>query len=270
MRALRRIGRDLKLRRHVEVYVLAAASIAIGVGSLVGDVVSEDLRWATVLAALSVLTYQVTVPDRSRDLDEVLHNRTSFDETTFVSRLRGAREVWLLAPSAINLLTADTADTLRKTVLARSDGTVRVLVLDPAAHDAVALAARQLDDATDYPSVALTRAMQATAERLAIMAAWPVAGTFEHRYMGFNPGFSIVAIDPHRRDGHLIVEFHAVHNESTASRMHIELTRAASERWYLYWRDQFEHLWGRARAPEAARPPGGTATPALPEGTPPV
>jgi hypothetical protein len=253
VRALARIGRDLKLRRHVEVYVLAGASIVIAMGSLVGDVVSEDLRWATVLAALSVLTYQVTVPDRAGDLDEVLHNRTSFDETTFVSRLRGAREVWVLAPSAINLLTVDTADTLRKTVLARGDGIVQVLVLDPGADEAVALASRQLDDATDYPGVDLPRAVQATADRLARMATWPVAGTFEHRHMTFNPGFSIVAIDPHGRDGQLIVEFHGVHNESTASRMHIELTRAASEPWYLYWRDQFEHLWLNARVPEPSQ-----------------
>jgi hypothetical protein len=144
-------------------------------------------------------------------------------------------------------------------VLGRGEGIVRVMVLDPSAETAITLAARQLDDSTAFRTVELPPAVQATAARLELMATWPVAGTFEYRYMPFSPGFSIVAIDPHGKDGLLIVEFHGVHNESTASRMHIELTRTASERWYVYWRDQFEHLW------QDARPPATPTTPASSE-----
>lgn len=256
MRTLRRIGRHLRHRRHVEAYIVAAASVVLAVGSLGGDVVSEDLRWATVLAALSVLTYHITVPGSTSDLDDVLHNRTSFEETSFASRLRGAKVVWIMGPSVINLLTGATAGALRSTVLNRHDGEVRVIVLDPSDAAVVELTARHIDDATDYPAEDLRSAVKATAERLAKMAAWGVAGSFEYRFMSFNPGFSIVAIDPYGRGGVLLVEFHGVHNESAASRMHIELTRAASEPWYLYWRDQFEHLWQDARRPMTPTAPG--------------
>jgi hypothetical protein len=257
MIALRRIGRDLKHRRHVEIYVVAAASIVLAACSLVGDLLGDDLRWATVFAALALLTYQLSLPDQSGDLDAALHGRASFDETTFASRVRRAREIWIQAPSAANLLTADTTDLLRRCVLARPEGVVRVMVLDPSADTAVTLAAQQLDDATDYLAVELPRAISTTVDRLEMMAAWSLSGTFHYRYLGFNPGFSSVAIDPHSRDGLLIVEFHGVHNESTASRMHIELTRSGSERWYVYWRDQLEHLWHDARSPEVAPPKVG-------------
>jgi hypothetical protein len=253
VRAWRRIARDLLHRRHVEVYLVAAASVVLAALSLAGDVVNEDVRWATVFAALGLLTYQLALPDRASDLDDVLHNRAAFDDITFSSRIRGAREVWVLAPSAVNLLTASTADDVRKSVLGRGDGVFRVMVLDPAAGDAVVLAAHQLDDATDYPAEALPDAVQATAARLEMMASWDVVGEFQHRYVGFNPGFSIVAIDPNGRDGLLIVEFHGVHNESAAARMHVQLTRTSSEHWYVYWRDQFEHLWQGARVPGGAR-----------------
>jgi hypothetical protein len=253
MRAWRRIGRDLLQRRHVEVYLVAAASAVLAFLSLAGDIVNDDVRWATVFAALGLLTYQLAIPDRLNDLDEVLHNRAAFEDITFSSRIRRASEVWVLAPSAVNLLTASTAEDLHKSVLARADGTVRVMVLDPGADAAVDLAAHQLDDATDYPAVALQDALRAMSARLQMMAEWNVAGTFEHRYVRFSPGFSIVAIDPNGRDGLLIVEFHGVHNTVTASRMHIQLTRGSSEQWYLYWRDQFEHLWLNARVPEASQ-----------------
>jgi hypothetical protein len=247
-RALRRIGRDLVQRRHVEIYVVALASIMLAFLSLIGDVVSDDIRWAVVFAALGLLTYQVSLPPRAGELDDVLHTRAAFDDVTFSSRVRGAREVWLLGPSAI-VLSASTADDLRKSVLARRDGVLRVMVLDPAAPAAIDLAAHQLDDATEFPSVALPDALRTTVDRLELMAAWDVSGSFEHRYMGFNPGFSLVAIDPHGREGLLILEFHGVHNESNASRMHIQFKRTTSEHWYVYWRDQFEHLWLHARQP---------------------
>jgi hypothetical protein len=63
-----------------------------------------------------------------------------------------------------------------------------------------------------------------------------------------------LAADPETRhraeDGLLIVEIHGLRNEATASRMHLQLTRTSSERWFVYWRNQFEHLWQSARRPD--------------------
>ncbi len=78
------------------------------------------------------------------------------------------------------------------------------------------------------------------------MAAWHVNGSFEYRLLDYNPGFSLVAIDPSARDGRLIVEFHGFHNEATSSRMHMELARQQSDHWYAYWSEQFNRIWEAA------------------------
>lgn len=247
---LRRIGRDLKRRRHVDAYMVAAAALMLAVLSLVGDVVPEDLRWGVLFAALGLLVYEITVPDRAGSYDDLLNDRSAFDDTNFVSRLRGASRVWVFAPSAANLLSFGTVDDLRRNVLAKSDGLVRIAVLNPAATTAVELASRQLDDATDYPVQNLPDALKTTATRLQAMAQWSTPGLFEHRYVDYNPGFSLVAVDPHTRHGVVIVEIHGFHNESTGSRMHIQLRRRDSEHWFAYWVDQFESLWDSARRPD--------------------
>lgn len=249
MRGVRRIQRDLRDRRHVEGYVVATASIVLAVLSLFGDLVGDEVRWAVVLAALGLLTYQITLPERETDLDNVLHSRTVFEEVTVSSRLRNAREVWIFGPSAINVLTADAANHLRTHVLNRHDGVVRIMVLEPDGQAAIELAAHQLDHATTFPTVDLPHALAATVERIETMAGWSTPGTFEYGFAPFNPGFSILAVDPYGKAGSLIVEFHGLHNESTSDRMHIELTRTNSEHWFAYWRDQFEHLWQTSRHP---------------------
>jgi hypothetical protein len=43
-----------------------------------------------------------------------------------------------------------------------------------------------------------------------------------------------------------VVEFHGFHNEATPSRMHIEISRQQSERWYAYWMEQFNQIWSAA------------------------
>jgi hypothetical protein len=84
-------------------------------------------------------------------------------------------------------------------------------------------------------------------------------GRFEHRFAAYNPGFSLVAIDPQAKHGVVIVEFHGFHNESTGSRMHLELRRQDSQHWFDYWADQFDHIWRSAREPDDAQAaaPGG-------------
>src|SRR6266511_3987906 len=121
--AFRRIGLDLKNRRNVDAYVVAAMALVLAVLSVAGDVVSEQLRWAGLLAGVGLLVYRVTLPDSAKH-------------------------------------------------------------------------------------------------------------------------------------GTIIVEFHAFHNEATSSRMHLEITRQGSERWYSYWSDQFDHIW-RAAVPPA---PAGDET----------
>lgn len=260
MEARRRIARDLLRLRDVDAYVVAGVATVLAVLTLVG-VGSDDLRWSVALAALAVLVHRLTLPDARPDADAVLLSRVAFDDTTLVSRLREARSVWVFGPSVISLLGGSTAAELRRTVLARADGLVRVAVLDPTAAEAVALASRQLDDGLDFTTTRrLPEALEDTVALLDTIAGWPTPGRFEHRLVGFNPGFSVVAFDPEERHGLLIVEFHGFHNESVESRMHVELTRRTSDRWYDYWLDQFTTLWATARPPCGPGPATGSAS----------
>jgi hypothetical protein len=222
-------------------------AVALAVLSLIGDVVPEGLRWSVVLASLGLLVYRLTLVDSEVDVEAVLRSRLAYEEVTFPSRLRGARTVWIFGPSAVNLLSGTAANELHRTVLSRADGLLRVLVLDPGATDAVALASRQLDDGLDHPAKPLAAGLADTLDLLTTIETWRKQGDFEYRLAPLNPGFSILAIDPKEKQGVIIVEFHGCHNESTESRMHIELGRRSSEHWYEYWIDQFEALWEMSR-----------------------
>jgi len=240
----RQIASDLKNRRYIDVYSSAFVAFVLAVLSLVGDIVPDQLRWAALLAGVGLLVLRIALPGAPQDsIDNILNDRFSFDANPLTERLRNAKEIWIFAPTAVNLLSAHNCEILRTGILANPDGVVRVVVLDPANEVAVKLAAHQLDDSLDYPVQDFAASLLAITHLLATMASWRINGKFEYRLLDYNPGFSLVAIDPSMRDGRLIVEFHGFHNEATSSRMHIELARKQSDRWYTYWSDQFNRIW---------------------------
>jgi hypothetical protein len=245
----RRIGRDLKNRRYMDVYSVAFVTFILAVLSLVGDVVPGRLRWAALLAGVGILVLRVTIPDRGGTVDELLNDRFAFDAKPLSDRLRNAKEIWIFAPTAVNLLSAHHCELLRTGPLSRPDGVVRVVVLDPDNSAAVQFATRQLDDSLDYPIQDFSASLEITVRLLGAVASWDTSGSFEHRLLDYNPGFSLVAIDPSSRSGRLIVEFHGFHNEATSSRMHIEIARNQSDRWYAYWTEQFNRIWETAHLP---------------------
>jgi hypothetical protein len=252
---LRRVRKDVKNRRNIEVYAVAGIAFVFAVLSVVGEVLPEDLRWAALFSGIALLVYRLTLPSGSGAVDDLLLDRASFDDRPFTRLLDRAGEVWIFAPSAVNILNPHTCQALRSTVLSKTDGVVRVVVLNPNQTEAVRLAAKQLDDSVDFPTQQLGPALATTLEQLRLMRSWPLLGTLEYRVLDYNPGFSLVAIDPGHRHGRVIVEFHGFHNESTLSRMHIELTQSDSRHWYAYWVDQLDHIWRAAKTPaEEARP----------------
>ncbi len=251
---IRRIGHDIRHQRNLDAYAVAVLAFAVAVLSVVADSLAAHFRWAVLLVGVGVLVFRITLPDRlPGDAGDVLHDRSAFDDKPFPARLRSARELWVFAPSGINLLAPQHGDTIRTTLLDKQDGAVRIVVLDPAEDGAVRLATRQLDDSLDYPVQQFPSSLAATIDRLRRMAAWQVRGSFEYRLLDHNPGFSLVAVDPGTSRGVVIVEFHGFHNQVTNTRMHIELTRAESEQWYGYWIEQFERIWQAARP---SREPG--------------
>ncbi|HEX6075436.1 MAG TPA: hypothetical protein VFZ32_09255 [Micromonosporaceae bacterium] len=252
LQGARRVWSDVLARRHIEAYVVAGTAFTIAVLSLLTDVVKDEVRWAAVLAGVGILVFGMTLPPREiTDLDAHLHDRSRFDETPLYKRLVNAHEVCVFAPSAANLLSANHCDIMRRTVLARPDGALRVVVLDPDNDNAVLHAERYLDDTVDFPGQRLRESLATTLRQLATMSRWQVPGAVSWRLADVNPGFSLVGIDMNTPSGVVIVEFHGAHNVAVAGRMHMEITRKKSERWYVYWTGQFEALWAESRMTEA-------------------
>jgi hypothetical protein len=246
-RLLRRVGRDLRARRNLDAYVVSVCALVFTVLTLVGDVVDTSTQMAVLLAGVGLLVFRITVPEPGTGrVDELLHDRTRFAAVPLDERLARAREIAVFAPSGVNLLNATVCETLRTRVLSRPDGVVRVILLDPDEAPAVEVASRQLDDGLSYQVETLLPSLRTVLARMTAMRGWNCAGSFEYRLLGYNPGFSLVAVDPRSSGGFLVVEFHGVHGH-TGTRMHIELDRTS--RWYDYWMDQYEHLWNAGRAP---------------------
>ncbi|MFD0683762.1 hypothetical protein [Actinomadura fibrosa] len=246
---LRRIGGGLRDRANADAHVVTAAALACAVLSVCGDLLSPGLRWAVVMAGLGLLVHDITVPDRAGAArNVVLGDRSAFTEDPVP--LRHAREVWMFAPAGKNFLSSVHCDLLRREVLEGRNGKVRIVLLDPGLDDAVRLATRQLTLSSDYPGQPFPEALGAAVQRLRGLAGG-ARGDFAYGFVDYNPGFSMLAVDPYGPGGVLIVEIHGYHNESSASRMHLRLTRETSPRWYDYWCAQFQHLWAASGA-EAA------------------
>ncbi len=247
---LRQTAADIRHLHNIDAYAISFLTFCFAVLSVIGDILPGNVRWAVLLAGMGVLVFRVARPQLSTGrADEVLQDRHAFEDTPFAGRLRDASELWVFAPSAVNLLSPQTCETVRSTLLASKAGVVRVVVLDPAAKSAIRQATLQLDDDLDYPPQLFLTSLQATIGQLQRLASQGSDG-FAYRLLDFNPGFSLVAIDPTAADGQVIVEFHGFHSESMTSRMHVELTREDGGSWYGYWLDQFERIWRAARPPD--------------------
>ncbi|GAA2864064.1 hypothetical protein GCM10010517_23220 [Streptosporangium fragile] len=266
MRWLRRIGNDFKARQHIDAYALTVVVFAFAFLSIFSDELNDNLRWAVLLSGVGLLIYRITLPaDPPQTPSQLLHDRSVYDTAPLASTFADVRDVRIFAPSAVNLLSAQTCELMRNTVLAREGGAVRIVVLDFKEKEAVRQASRQLDDSIEFPVQRLPAALDSVMERLRLMNGWKTVGRFDYRLLAYSPGFSLVLFDPETPKGRIIVEVHGFHNPSTSARMHLELTRGRDERWYTYWVDQFEHIWEAARADvtpssgEAPRPASADA-----------
>jgi hypothetical protein len=101
----RRIGRDLRQLRNIDAYAIAVLVFVFAVLSMAGDILPDNARWAVLLIGVGVLVFRVTLPDNYEgSADDVLKDRTAFEDRPLSARLREASGLWVFAPSAINLL----------------------------------------------------------------------------------------------------------------------------------------------------------------------
>jgi hypothetical protein len=239
-RGARRVADDIRERRHLEAYSLFLVTLAFTIVGLAGDL-PDRVTDPVVLAGLAFLIFWTTGTSTGGragpvTLDTVLLDRDAFG--SFSELLEGATELWMYAPSGVNVLLRHTADIRRW--LQRHGTSARVVVLDPdsASLDAARL---QLDPVTDFDSA--LRASLATVGTLDTM------DRFELRLLAANPGFSLVVLDPGKVGGRLIVEFHGFQDAGIGDRMHLEIRRSQSLHWFEYWAGRFEAIWAVAREP---------------------
>jgi hypothetical protein len=231
---------DLRGDRNIEAYAIVVLAVALTVFNIVGSP-SPRLSNAVTLACLAYLVYS-SVGQRARTQDttlaDVLRDRDSYG--TFDQLLDDASELWMYAPSGVNVLRRHAGDLRRWTA---AGGRARIVVHDPRAA-AVDNVRAQLDANTDFGDD-----LDAAVTSLDNLAA---SGGLEYRLLPLNPGFSLVVVNPRQRGGRLIVEFHGFQDESISDRMHVEIRRSDSTHWFAYWAGRFEAIWAAARVPDPA------------------
>jgi hypothetical protein len=246
MALLRRIFKDIKALKNIEIYIITLLAIVfVGLG-LFGEIIPDSAKLTLIIAALGVLVFNISVPKEGvANLDAYLNDRANFPPLK--ERLQNARSLCIYAPSASNIFRGDNLNVIRDMILSRKDGTVRVIILDQRETASVEIAVRQLDTNTSMQIQNLPDELEATLKQMRRVKALKLEGSFDYRVIDFNPGFSLVVIDPDKQSGVVLVEFHAYKNLATPNRMNLELTRKTSERWYDYWYEQFEAMWSNGK-----------------------
>jgi len=237
--ALRRVAEDVRRQRHLEWYAMSAASMAFAALSAFGDALPVDLRWSLCIAGIGMLLYRTTVPAAAGPAGTAPADRGRFVQEPVAPLLESAHEVWMYAPSGKNFLSSEHCALLAR-VLRRPEGVVRCVVLDPARTGPVGIAAAQLRCARTLEP--LPEALSSALERLRAIASWDLPGEFSCQLLDYNPGFSMIAIDP-SRGGPVFVELHGVRNESSSDRMHLVFTADEQPAWHAYWVEQFSGIW---------------------------
>lgn len=243
LRTLRRVGSDILAGKNLEAYVIAAVALVLAIFGILDNALSDDLKLAAILAALSLLVFKTTTPEQqATDLDSILLDRQSFGP--FRDFIRGGRTLWIYAPSAVNVLR--NAPEIKQEILDKG-GHLRVLLQDPDGTAGLDILHRQLDKLF---SLDLDDDIKASLRTLRNMRTWNTPGKVEYGMLFYSPGFSLVIVDPDGRDGRLIVEFFGYQTELISERMHIQITRQQSQYWFEYWATQFDNMWKTARFSE--------------------
>lgn len=236
MKTIRRVINDLKNLRNVDAYVVGAIGIVLIFIDVIGNV-DLDAYLSVMTAALVVLILRTTAPAKKEvDLDSVLLDRQSY--TPLREFIQGAKVLWVYGPSSINVLRESAIKTLLD-----NGGEVRVMLQDPNEAASMAILRQQLDKNND-----LDHDIEGA---LLILERMKRAGKLEYRFAPYNPGFSLLIVDPDGKDGRLTVEFFGFHNQLIDSRMHLLIERSTSQYWFEYWDDQYKMMWDAARPPTA-------------------
>lgn len=230
---IRRVIDDLINLRNVDAYVVAFIGIALILLDVLGAI-EIDAYLSVITAALVVLLFRETTPPKVQlDLDNVLLDRQSYKPLR--EFLQQADVVWVSGPSNYNVL-RDPA--LQREVLDHG-GEARVLLQDPEQLASMAILRQQLDTTSD-----LDHDIRGS---LLLLDKMRASGNADYRLLPYNPGFSMLIVNPDSGNGYMTVEFFGYHNQLIDERMHILIERRQSQQWFDYWKRQYEIMWAAAK-----------------------
>src|SRR3954471_14411148 len=108
-RFMRRINEDFKARRNLDVYVVSAVAAILVILTALPIDVPDKLISAVTLAALCLLVLNISSNGpQAVALDDYLNDRAAFGPLS--ERVKGARKLWIYAPSAANILRSDNGE----------------------------------------------------------------------------------------------------------------------------------------------------------------
>src|SRR5664279_891681 len=230
---LRRVFDDLINLRNVDAYVVAflgVIMVALGVINPPND----QIYLVVITAAMVVLLFRTTAPPNTKvDLDSVLHNRQNYKPLR--EFLQDAHVVWLCGPSNFNAL----RDSALQHVMQDRGREVRVLLQNPDETPSMTILRQQLDTTSD-----LDHDIRGS---LILLEKMRSSGSTDYRLLPYNPGFSMLIVNPHESSGYLTVEFFGFHNDLIDERMHILIERHSSQYWFDYWIKQYEMMWDASK-----------------------
>jgi len=235
---LKRIGSDILAFRNIETYVVVVLAIGLAVAGVINDALPINWLLGVLLAGVSLLVFKSTEPPEEKvDLDSVLQTRQSYGP--FREFIQGGRTLWIYGPSAVNVLSQ--SPDIQREILGKG-GEMRVILQDPQAQATMEMLHRQLDEMHRLLEMDIERSRQ-------ILSG--LAGQYKVEYKLLNdcPGFSLVIVDPDRREGRIVVEFFGFNSDLISDRMHITITRQQSNYWFDYWVRQYQKMWDAAGTP---------------------
>lgn len=238
----RRIVQDIANGKNIESYVLTLAAFGIALFSVIEDALPIEAQLAVILAGVGLLVFKTTSQDIEKDvdLDSVLMDRQSYGPLR--EFIRGGRELWVYGPSSVNVL-VNSSD-LEREILDHG-GVIRVALQDNEQKASMEILHHQLD----HMSYLLESDIQRS---ISVLKDMQGAGrTIEYRLVPYSPGYSLLIVDPHGRDGRLVVEFFGYSNQRITERMHMVISRHQSQYWFDYWVNQYELMWEKSRSIDA-------------------
>jgi len=137
----------------------------------------------------------------------------------------------------------------------KQGATIRILVIDPASNALDMAEARSEEPNSDYYRTKL----ETTFQDLLFLKQFrekqldSAKGKFEVRLLPYSPSFAIYSFDARRSSSKLLVEIYS-HVTGWGETPVFDLIPGRDGRWYEYFAEQFESMWGRAKVWEGNNP----------------